>query len=152
MKKWILILILFFNNTQALANQNLLANLLVKTANQQIFDLQKQRGKVVIIFFWASWCVVCQKELIDLNNLYKKYQNQNLEVIGLNVDGRVDVAKNLSYQIAIADEAKINDFDNPRTLPTIYIVDKNGKIYQKIYKQEDIEIVNLTKIVTQLIK
>jgi len=144
-------IIIFF----ALLNCNLAwagQNLLVKTIANQTFDLTKENGKVVIVFFWASWCSVCQKEIIQLDDLYKKYHQQGLEIIGLNIDGDVESAQNISYQIAINDLVEVNDFDNPRTMPTIYVIDKQGKIYTKLYQPEEIKINHIEEIVQTLLK
>ena len=117
MKKFILFFTLFLSPNQAFANPVLL----IKTISQQnfandknVFNLQKQKGKVALVVFWANWCLVCRAEIIELDNLYKKYHSQGLEIIGLNVDGVIKNAQNLSYPIAIFDNALENNFDNPK--------------------------------------
>ncbi len=147
MKKFILFLTLFLSLKQAFANPVLL----VKTTNQQNFNLQKQKGKVVLVVFWADWCSVCRSEIIELDNLYKKYHSQGLEIIGLNVDGVTKNAQNLSYPIAIFDNADENNFDNPKTLPMIYVVNKDGSNHSQLYLPEQIKIGNIEKIVRLLL-
>ena len=49
-------------------------------------DVSKMRGKVVLVEFWASWCVPCVISVPELKHLYNKYHNQGLEVVGVNLD------------------------------------------------------------------
>ncbi len=154
MKKFILFFTLFLSPNQAFANPVLL----IKTISQQnfandknVFNLQKQKGKVALVVFWANWCVVCRAEIIELDNLYKKYHSQGLEIIGLNVDGVIKNAQNLSYPIAIFDNALENNFDNPKTLPMIYVINKDGSTHSQLYLPEQIDLNNIEKIIKSLL-
>ena len=48
--------------------------------------LSDLKGKVVVLDFWASWCVPCLVELPNMKQLYAKYKDQGVEFIGLSVD------------------------------------------------------------------
>ena len=61
--------------------------------------LQEQRGKVVMINFWATWCGPCQQELPKLNQLYTKYQPAGFELLGVNVDDDVKHASDVATKI-----------------------------------------------------
>ena len=140
-------ILILFSPTQSWAQQKLV----VQTIDHQNFDLSALKNKVVIVAFWANWCTVCRAEIIELDNLYKKYHSKGLEIIGLNVDGVTKNAQNLSYPIAIFDNADENNFDNPKTLPMIYVVDKNGLVHTQLYLPEQIKIENIEKIVRLLL-
>ena len=85
----------------------------------QTFDLSAQRGKVVIVNFWATWCPPCREEMPALDAFYRRYHGQGLEMIGVSTDrphDRSDVTKvmqSYSYPAAMLDDAKINDFGTP---------------------------------------
>ena len=49
-------------------------------------ELSKMKGKVVYVDFWASWCTPCRKSFPWMNDLHKKYKDQGLEVVAVNLD------------------------------------------------------------------
>ena len=48
--------------------------------------LQKYEGKAVYIDFWASWCMPCLKEIPKMKEVYKKYNEKGLTIIGISLD------------------------------------------------------------------
>ena len=51
----------------------------------------KQRGKVVLLNFWATWCVPCREEFPDLARLEKAYRARGLSVLGVSIDSAKDL-------------------------------------------------------------
>jgi thiol-disulfide isomerase/thioredoxin len=49
-------------------------------------DFTKLRGKVVLIDFWATWCVPCMEQMPEIKRLHAKYRDQGFEVIGVTDD------------------------------------------------------------------
>lgn len=104
----------------------------------QTFDLSAQRGKVVVVNFWATWCPPCREEMPALDAFYRRYHGQGLEMIGLSADrarDRSDVTKvmqSYSYPAAMLDDAKANEFGTPDTLPMTVVVDGNGVVRAKL--------------------
>ena len=50
------------------------------------FDLAEHQGNVVVVDFWASWCVPCRRSFPWLNDMHAKYAEQGLVVVGVNLD------------------------------------------------------------------
>ncbi|MGD0116694.1 MAG: TlpA disulfide reductase family protein [Candidatus Binatus sp.] len=106
--------------------------LVVPELDGQTFDLGAERGKVVIVNFWATWCPPCRAEIPALDAFYRRYHGNGLEMIGVSADrphDRSDVTKmkeSLSYPVAMMDDATVNDFGPPNTLPITFVVDGNG--------------------------
>jgi cytochrome c biogenesis protein CcmG, thiol:disulfide interchange protein DsbE len=110
--------------------------------NGQTFDLAAQRGKVVIVNFWATWCPPCRKEMPGLDSFYRKYHPQGLEMIGVSLDRPRDgtevrnVMQSFSYPAAILDDAKVNDFGTPTALPVTFIIDRKGIVSARLTPDE----------------
>ena len=52
----------------------------------------KQKGQVVLVNFWATWCVPCREEYPDLTRLEKAYRGKGLSVLGVSIDSARDLA------------------------------------------------------------
>jgi len=48
--------------------------------------IARERGRVVLVNFWATWCVPCREELPDLSRLQSKYASRGLRVLGVSTD------------------------------------------------------------------
>lgn len=50
------------------------------------FTMSEQRGKVVVLNFWATWCQPCKREIPHFNELYEEYKDEGLEVVIISAD------------------------------------------------------------------
>ncbi|TLD41345.1 MAG: thioredoxin family protein [Candidatus Jettenia ecosi] len=48
--------------------------------------LENNKGKVIVLNLWATWCAPCRKEIPGFISLYKKYKDKGLEIIGIAFD------------------------------------------------------------------
>jgi cytochrome c biogenesis protein CcmG, thiol:disulfide interchange protein DsbE len=112
--------------------------LVVTELNGTKFDLSKERGKVIVVNFWATWCPPCRKEMPALDAVYRQYHDHGLEMIGLSADHLrresevKDVMKSFSYPAAVLAEAKLNGFGQPSELPVTYLIDASGVVRAKL--------------------
>src|SRR5690348_11413618 len=60
--------------------------LVVPQLDGKTFDLASERGKVVIVNFWATWCSPCRAEMPLLDSFYQRYRTRGLVLIGVSVD------------------------------------------------------------------
>ena len=92
------------------------------------------KGKVVIVDFWASWCVPCKDSFPAMNELVKKYGDRGLVIIAVNADEvRADMdeflKKNPATFTVVRDAAqKLVEKADVGTMPTSFILDRDGKV------------------------
>ena len=109
--------------------------LVVKTIDDNTFDLSKQSGKWVIVNYWATWCSPCLKELPDISAFVSTHKDK-VAAIGLDFEDtdKADVVKflqshQLSYPVAQVDPDKPpKDFDTPQGLPNTYVIAPDGRV------------------------
>ncbi|HYF37129.1 MAG TPA: TlpA disulfide reductase family protein [Prosthecobacter sp.] len=96
--------------------------------------LPKTAGKVVLVDFWASWCAPCKASFPAMTRLQAKYASRGLVIIGIGVDEEAEkfqsfAARNkVNFTLVHDAKQKAAAFFNPPTMPTSYLVDRNGKI------------------------
>ncbi|MCJ7457759.1 MAG: TlpA family protein disulfide reductase [candidate division Zixibacteria bacterium] len=102
-------------------------------------NLKEFRGKVVLLNFWATWCSPCRIEIPSMVELYKRYKDKGLEIIGVNLDklGRSGVEQfskeyNISFPVLLDPAGKVGTNYGIVALPTTFILDREGKILERV--------------------
>lgn len=129
MKKFFALLFFLTFITNASALETRPYSLVIRTIDGEIFDLDKMRGKKVMISFFTSWCKYCKLELKELQDIYEG--DKNIEILAINIDDSddenlINFAAKYSYKFARLSDAQINDFGRPKALPTLFVIDENG--------------------------
>lgn len=110
----------------------------VTTLDGRPYDLAAQRGKWVIVNYWATWCVPCIKEMPDISRFVTAHADK-VAAIGLayedsdKADIQAFLSKHpVSYPVAqITLDQPLKDFDEPRGLPTTWLINPNGKVAER---------------------
>jgi peroxiredoxin len=106
----------------------------LKNSTGENVRLAEQRGQVVMLNFWASWCGPCRQEMPLLDGISKKYGKMGFVLYGINVDQDTTEAKNVlqkinvNYSILFDPESKLSGLYNVDAMPTSVFIDKKGNI------------------------
>lgn len=106
----------------------------LRTARGGNLRLQEQRGRVVMVNFWATWCGPCRQEMPHLNRLYEKYRNSGFVLLGVNVDEDAGKAigladkLGLSFPVLLDAEKKVSRLYDLSDMPSTLVIDRNGRV------------------------
>ncbi len=113
------------------------------TTKGNSIDLKSEKAPIVVLNFWASWCLPCLKELPGLSQFQEKYKGR-VRVIGINGDEdkpemeikKIENKYNLSFESVIDSDSKISDKFLITSNPTTIVFSK-GKAFFAVEKQHD---------------
>jgi peroxiredoxin len=97
------------------------------------WTLKEQRGKVVVLNFWATWCPPCRKEMPDLETLYQQFKDQGLVILAISDEdaGKVKpfvAQQKVTYPILLDPGRKVNELFQIEGIPKTFVYDRNGKL------------------------
>jgi len=121
------------------------------TVTNETFDLAETNGKVVIVNFWASWCLPCRTELPFFVELFNEFKARGFEIIAVNIDTKVDNARQfmkktpLPFTVVLDTEQAIVSLYKPEMMPSSYVVDRKGMVHSmhKGFSKSDQEMYRL---------
>jgi peroxiredoxin len=96
--------------------------------------LSQQKGTIVLLNFWATWCPPCRAEMPSIEVLWKKMKGKPFTVMAVSVgEDKSTVAgfikdQKYSYPVYLDPESKLGSAFNASSIPTTYILDKSGKV------------------------
>ena len=96
--------------------------------------LQEQRGQVIMLNFWATWCGPCRREMPQLDRLYEKYRSAGFLLLGVNVDedqrNAIGVFTKLGvhFPVLFDTKQKVSRLYDLSTMPSTVLIDRDGRV------------------------
>jgi thiol-disulfide isomerase/thioredoxin len=96
--------------------------------------LSELKGQVVLINFWASWCIPCKEEMPLLDQMYRKYKPMGFTLLGVNVEPESTKAEALLQQKPVAfpvlfdRQSQVSKLYNVTSMPSSVLIDRNGNV------------------------
>lgn len=112
-------------------------------------SVSAEKGKIVLIDFWATWCGPCVGELPNVQKVYAQYHDKGFDIIGVSLDQDKDKLtsflkdKNVpwpQYFDGKGWENKVSTTYGISSIPATYLLDKDGKIIGKGLRGEDLDL------------
>ena len=116
-------------------NEAVAKDFTVELTNGDEFTLSDHRGQVVLLNIWATWCAPCREETPELVDLYTKYRDRGLQVLGVSIDEQgMSVVEpfmeefDVNYPMVIDDGTIMDKYGPTMGIPTSYIIGRKGNL------------------------
>ncbi len=140
-------------------NLNPAPAMLARSLQGNTVNLQQEKGKVIFVNFWATWCPPCLAELPSINGLYQKVKNNpNILFVTVDVDNNLEKStqfiREKGYDLPVygGDPIHVPDKLYENGIPTTLVIDKKGDVVfthfnRANYDSDEFEqfIIGLTK-------
>jgi len=106
----------------------------VPTARGRTFRLSEQRGKIVFINFWATWCPPCREEMPTMERLYERMKHSGVEMLAISVDADPTSItpflgeRQFTFTVGLDPKMSVASTYGVRGLPASFIVDREGRL------------------------
>lgn len=106
---------------------------IARTLDDRTLSLGDLRGRVVILNFWASWCLECRPELAVLQQLHRDFGPRGLVVVGVNAREASATARRyadslgLTFPLVLDPDGKVNALYGVIGLPTTFLLGRDGR-------------------------
>jgi peroxiredoxin len=130
---------------------------ILKDMSGKDVTLSSFKGKPVVLNFWATWCPYCRQERPYLKSLYEEYKDKDLVIIAVSIDRSSKTLKRFleqnpaPYMVLTDPEGMTAALYNIMGYPTTYLINRNGKINQKLVGPVEWTDRNVKDIIDKLI-
>lgn len=96
--------------------------------------LSEYKGQGVFLNFWATWCKPCEREMPYIDNQYKQFKEQGVQVLAVDVSESALVVNkfverhNLSFPVMIDKDSQVQAAYGINPLPITFLIDKEGNV------------------------
>lgn len=114
-----------------------------QTLAGQPYALNQHKGQVVMLNFWATWCIPCREEIPILNAMQQDHAGKGLKIIGATLEDTAEAIQQYEKEVAkfqydvVTGSSDVGSKFDATGLPTTYLIDREGRIRQKIIGARD---------------
>ncbi len=114
--------------------------------NGNRFDLAGQKGNVVLVDYWATWCGPCVREVPTLVGLHRQYDDKGLNIVSISLDRQKNALTSftekhgMDWTHIFDAEGELADMMDVQSIPTMYVLDRNGRIAAEKVRGQQIEL------------
>ncbi len=129
----------------------------LKDMNDKAVSLSSLKGNVVLISFWATWCPPCRDEMPSFNRLYREFRNRGLAIVAVSTDRSASLVKDflgktpVDFPVLMDSDSKVARQFKVFSLPTTFLLDRNGAIVQKYLGEEEWDSAKIRDKITTLL-
>jgi peroxiredoxin len=105
----------------------------LKSREGKDVSLASFKGQVVLLNFWATWCVPCREEMPKLQALYEKYNSLGFALVGVNVENNPDGTKKwladngpITFPILLDTKNEVSKLYRVETMPSTVLIARDG--------------------------
>ncbi len=110
----------------------------------QMASLEEYRGKVVLLDFWATWCLPCRISIPELVEIQDKYRDRGVVILGISVDEpaqtsdadlrRFSAKFRMNYRVLRFNRQVVQSYfpNEMPPIPTMFVIDREGRIRDKL--------------------
>jgi peroxiredoxin len=102
-------------------------------------SLDSFSGQVVVLNFWATWCVPCRVEMPSFEKLYRRYRSEGVTVLAVTLDKNSEQniksfieEYELSFPVLLDEEGKVERLYPSMTIPFTYVIDREGRVVARV--------------------
>jgi thiol-disulfide isomerase/thioredoxin len=130
-----------------------------KLLDGRSFTSAEAAGSVLIVNFWATWCVPCRQEMPALEAYYRQHRDEGLKILAISVDDPKDeskvreVMKAFAFPGALGRDANVKGYGRIWRVPLTFVIDRQGVLRKDgWYGDPGIDGPLLEKTVTPLLR
>jgi len=134
-----LLLIVGSNSVYAVKVNQTAPDFTLSSSTKQNIRLAEQRGQVIMLNFWATWCNPCRVEIPKLQKIYQQYKNIGFTVLGVNIDKNETKASKMArdlgakFPILFDSSQTVSKLYSIKAMPFTLLIDRDGKVRNIFY-------------------